>query len=62
MNVLEKKRTELELIKVAAARADIEFRIEEALDQIEKYRELVVIQKKKEDELKLKIKSFEQEK
>lgn len=55
MSSLDKKRTKLELIKVSAARAEIEFRIEESLEQIEKYKELIEIQKKKEEELKLKI-------
>lgn len=52
---LEKKRTELELVRVGAARADLEFRIEEALDQIEKYKELIKIQVAKEEELKQKL-------
>lgn len=52
---LDKKRMELELVRINAARHDLEFRIEEALDQIEKYKELIRIQQLKEDELKQKL-------
>lgn len=55
MSKLDKKRTELELIKVSTARAEIEFRIEEALEQVDKYKEMIQIQLKKEDDLKQKI-------
>lgn len=52
---LDKKRMELELVRVNAARHDLEFRIEEALDQIEKYKELIKTQQLKEDDLKQKL-------
>lgn len=55
MSPLELKRMKLELIKVAAARHEIEFRIEERLDEIARLKEHVKIQEAKEAELKEKI-------
>ena len=55
MSPLELKRMKLELIKVAAARHEIEFRIEERLDEISRLKEHVKIQEAKEAELKEKI-------
>ena len=55
MTPLELKRTKLELIKVAAARHEIEFRIEERLDEINRLQEHVKVQEAKEAELKEKI-------
>lgn len=52
---LELKRIKLELVKVAAARHDIEFRIEERLDEIDRLKEHIKIQIAKEAELKAKI-------
>jgi len=55
MSPLDLKRMKLELIKVAAARHEIEFRIEERLDEINRLRENIKIQVAKEAELKEKI-------
>jgi hypothetical protein len=55
MTLLELKRMKLELIKVAAARHELEFRIEERLDEISRLQEHVNIQIAKEKELKDKI-------
>ena len=55
MTPLELKRIKLELIKVAAARCEIEFRIEERLDEIERLKDHVKIQEAKEAELQAKI-------
>ena len=55
MTPLELKRMKLELIKVAAARCEIEFRIEERLDEISRLQEHVKVQEAKEAELKGKI-------
>jgi len=55
MTPLELKRMKLELIKVAAARHELEFRIEERLEEINRIKEHVKIQEAKEAELKEKI-------
>ena len=56
MTNLELKRIEVELIRVAAARAELEFKIDERLDEIERIKEHIQAQVKREEELKLKIK------
>jgi hypothetical protein len=55
MTPLELKRMKLELIKVAAARHELEFRIEERLDEINRLKDHVKVQEAKEAELKEKI-------
>ena len=55
MTPLEIKRMKLELIKVAAARHELEFRIEERLDEINRLKDHVKVQEAKEAELKEKI-------
>lgn len=55
MSPLELKRMKLELVKVSAARHEIEFRIEERLDEINRLKEHVKVQEAKEAELKDKI-------
>ena len=55
MTPLELKRMKLELVKVAAARNEIEFRIEERLDEISRLQEHIKVQEAKEAELKSKI-------
>lgn len=52
---LELKRLKLELVKVAAAREELLFRIEERLDEIEKIRGHVKVQADREAELQAKI-------
>lgn len=52
---LELKRMKLELIKVAAARCEMEFRIEERLEDINRLKENIKIQVAKEVELQEKI-------
>ncbi len=59
MNPLELKRMKLELIKVSAARAELEFRVEERLDEIERVKANIKIQLDKETELAQKIKDSE---
>lgn len=49
---LEKKRKELELARVEIARRELEFKIEERLDEIERLKQHIDIQKKREQELK----------
>lgn len=52
MTDLEIKRKELELVKVAAARAELEFKILEKLDEIERIKHNIDAQIKREVELK----------
>ena len=56
MTNLELKRTEVELIRVAAVRAELEFKIVEREDEIERIKEHIQVQLKREEELKIKIK------
>jgi hypothetical protein len=55
MSPLELKRLKLELIKVAAARHELEFRICEREEDISRLQEHVKVQEAKEAELKEKI-------
>lgn len=55
MSPLDLKRMKLELLKVAAARAELEFRICEREDEIERIRAHVAVQVDKETELQQKI-------
>lgn len=56
MTELELKRKELELIKVAAARAELEFKILEKQDEIVRIKDNIQIQLKRETELTAEIK------
>lgn len=62
MNKLELKRKELELGRVEQARAELEFKIEESLDQIERIKVQIEKQIQREQELKLEISSIKEEK
>jgi hypothetical protein len=55
MTPLELKRMKLELIKVAAARHELEFKIEERLEDISRLKDNIKIQEAREAELKAKI-------
>lgn len=55
MTPLELKRMKLELVKVAAARAEMEFRIEERLEDIARIKDNINVQLDKEAELRAKI-------
>lgn len=55
MTDLDLKRMKLELVKVAAARAELEFRIEERMDEIQRLKDNIQLQKAKELELADKI-------
>lgn len=55
----EKKRVELELLKVSTAKAELEFKIEERLQEIERIKEHIVIQEKRQYELKQQINQME---
>jgi hypothetical protein len=55
MNALDLKRMKLELIKVAAARAELEFRVDERMDEINRIKDHIKVQLDKEAELQAKI-------
>lgn len=55
MDSLETKRKELELIKVRAAQAELEFRIEEALDNIERLKKHIEVQEEHASKLTIEI-------
>lgn len=61
MQPLEIKRMKLELVKVSAARSELEFRIEERNDEIARIMEHIKIQIAKEEELSEKIAEAELE-
>lgn len=53
---LETKRKEVELLKVSAAKAELEFKILEKLEDIERIKQHIELQIKREVELKEEIK------
>lgn len=55
MTDLELKRLNMELLKVQAARAELEFKIVEREDEIRRLYEHIAIQLKREAELKIKL-------
>lgn len=55
---LELKRKELEVVKIAAARAELEYKILEKEDEIKRIKDQIQIQLKKEAELKEELKKF----
>ena len=58
LSALEQKRKELELVKVAASRAELEFKILEKEDEIKRIKQNIQIQLQREAELKDEIKKF----
>lgn len=60
MNQLDIKRKELELIKVSAAKADLQFRIDERLFEIQNLQKSIDAQAKRETELKEEIKQMKE--
>lgn len=57
---LELKKLKVELLRVGAAKAELELRIEERLDEVERVKEHIKTQEAKEAELKLKIESMKE--
>ncbi len=55
MTNLELKRIKVELLRVCAAKAEIELRVEEQMENIKRLQENIVISSAKEEELKQKI-------
>jgi hypothetical protein len=59
MNPIDLKRKKLELSRVELAREELEFKIEERMDEINRLRSMIEIQKAKETELKSEISALE---
>lgn len=55
MSSLELKKVKVELLQVQAAKATLELKIEERLDEIERIKETIKISEKREQELMDKI-------
>ena len=55
MSPLEKKKIEVELLRVTAAKEEMLLRILESEDQIQRLKDLIKIQENKEQELKEKL-------
>ena len=55
MNPLELKKLKVELLRVQAAKGEMELRIDERMDEIQRLEEHVKVQIAKEEELKTKI-------
>lgn len=58
MNI-EVKKVRLELMKVSTAKAEMEIRIHERLEEIERIKEHMKIQETKEQELNVRLKELE---
>lgn len=59
MTSLELKKMKVELMRVSASRAELELRVDERLDEIERIKEHIKISQAKEIELADKIKGEE---
>lgn len=59
MNKLDVKRKKLELARVQMAKNELEFKIEERMEEISRIQAQIQIQKEKENELSSEIKSLE---
>ena len=55
---LEQKKLQVELMRVQTARLELEYKIEEKLDEIRRMKEHIEIQVNKESELEEKIKAL----
>lgn len=55
---LEIKKMQVELMRVEAARCEMEYKIEERLDDVKRLEEHIITQKQKEQELKQRIKEM----
>ena len=58
---LELKKMKVELLRVSAAKAELEYRIEESMENIKRIEDSIKIQKDKEEELSAKIQAMETE-
>lgn len=59
MTQLDLKKLKVELLRVGAAKAELELRIDEHMDNIQRVEANIEVQKVKEEELKAKIAEME---
>lgn len=59
MTQLDLKKLKVELLRVGAAKAELELRIDEHMDNIQRVEANIEVQKAKEEELKAKIAEME---
>jgi hypothetical protein len=57
LNNLDKKKLQVELLRVSAAKAELELRVDERLEEIERIKEHIKISEAKEVELKEKLRN-----
>lgn len=57
LNNLDKKKLQVELLRVSAAKAELELRVDERLEEIERIKEHIKISEAKEIELKEKLRN-----
>lgn len=55
VETIEIKRKKLELSRVELARHELEFKIEEKMEEVNRLKSMIVIQKNKEQELKAEL-------
>jgi hypothetical protein len=60
MNILDVKRKKLELARVQMARNELEFKIEEKMDEVSRIKHQIGLQLEKEEELKQEIAKLEE--
>lgn len=58
MSKLKKKKLELDLMKVAAAKAELEYKIEERLEDIKRMKDHIKLQDDREKELEEELKEL----
>jgi len=58
MSNLKKKKLELDIMKVAAAKAELEYKIEERLQDIKRMKEHIELQEKRKIELHKELKEL----
>lgn len=61
MSPLELKKLQVELLRVSAAKGEMELRIDERMDEIKRLEEHIKVQIAKEEELKAKIADMQQQ-
>lgn len=61
MSPLELKKLQVELLRVSAAKGEMELRIDERMEEIQRLEEHIKIQSAKEVELKVKIAEMQKE-
>lgn len=61
MGPLELKKLQVELLRVSAAKGEMELKIDERMDEVRRLEEHIKVQTLKEEELKLKITEMQQQ-